>query len=460
MRRFDLPFWWPRFARLLAGAAGTLVTALTGVVRNKWLAHHLDTTGIGVLSQVVSGQNWLGFAAGLGLSLPVARSVGSASGTNADLEAGRRAAWSAAVLVFIAGAIAVLIGLAAAPAISRALLGTEEYAAMVRLSMIGVLGVAFWAPATGFFAGRSDLRAPLTFAIAGGGGATILAFLLVPRFGLLGGVTALTLLYPLGVLGMLVAHAPAHASALWPRPRPLLAIAFHEARPLLTVAAAALALSLIDLGTMVTLRSHYLRANGVEANGLLQAALALSQQVGAIFYAYLGGYAFGKINAIAAAEGPVGVTAYTRRQWTPLLLLAFVAIALSVVAASPLLRLLYSDRFDAAQPLMALTLGGELGRVVIQAVGLGALVVGGTRLWFAIGITQPVALVAAYAWFSRGGAGVESLPLAYAAASWINALVALVLMGRHGVTLHARGLALLLLAFAALALVVHAFVSG
>ncbi|HEU4724474.1 MAG TPA: hypothetical protein VFU59_04155 [Candidatus Eisenbacteria bacterium] len=458
MRRVDVPFWWQRFARLLAGAAGTLVSALTGVIRNKWLAHHLDTNGIGVLSQVVSGQNWLGFASGLGLSLPVARAVGAASADGADAEAGRRAAWSAAVLAAAAGTIAAVAGLLMAPAISRALLGTEAHASMVRLSMIGVIGVALWAPASGFFAGRSDVRAPLTFALAGGGGATVAAFLLVPKFGLLGAVTAVTLIYPLGVFGMIAAHAPAHRTAIWPLPRPLLATAMREAAPLLAVAGAALALSLIDLGAMLALRAHYLRENGVEANGLLQAALALAQQVGAIFYAYLGGYAFGKINAIAASEGPAGVTAYTRRQWTPLLLLAFGAISISVVAASPMLRLLYSDRFDAARPLMALTLGGEMGRVAVQALGLGALAVGGTRLWFLIGVTQPVALAIAYAWISRGGAGTESLPLAYAAASWVNVLVALALLGRRGVTLHARGLALLVAAFAALALLVRAVV--
>ena len=456
MRRVDISFWWQRFARLLAGAAGTIVTALTGVIRNKWLAHHLDTTGIGVLSQVVSGQNWFGLAASLGLSLPVARAVGAASGEGADADAGRRAIWSAALLATIAGTIAAAIGIVAAPAISRALLGTEAHAAMVRLSMIGVVGVALWSPATGFFAGRSDLRAPLTFAIVGGGGATILAFFLVPRFGLLGAVTAVTLLYPIGLVGMLVAHAPAHAAAIWPRPRPLLAIAFREARPLLAVAGAALGLGLFDLGTMVALRAHYLRANGVEANGLLQAALALSQQVGAIFYAYLAGYAFGKINAVAAVEGTAGVTAYTRRQWTPLLLLAFTAIGIAIVAAAPLLRLLYSDRFDAARPLMALTLGGEMGRVAVQAVGLGALAVGGTRLWLAIGVTQPLALAAAYVWFARGGAGMESLPLAYAAASSINLVVALVLLARRGVTLHARGVALLVVVFTLLALLVRA----
>ena len=97
MRRADLSFWWTRFARLLAGASATLVAAVTGVIRNKWLAHNLDTNGIGVLSQVVAGQTWLGMAASLGLSLPVARAVGAASGTDAGAEEGRRAAWRQAL---------------------------------------------------------------------------------------------------------------------------------------------------------------------------------------------------------------------------------------------------------------------------------------------------------------------------------------------------------------------------
>lgn len=455
MRRADLSFWWTRFARLLAGAAGTLVSAVAGVVRNKWLAHNLDTNGIGALSQVVAAQSWIGMAASLGLSLPVARAVGAASGSDAGGDAGRRAAWSAALLATLAGLAAAAFGIAAAPFLSRLLLGTPAYAGMIRVSMIGVVGIALWAPAQGFFAGRHDLRAPLTFALAGGGGATILAFLLVPRFGLMGAVTSLTLIYPIGLLAMLWAHAPAHAGAIAPRPSSLIAIAWREAGPLLRVASAALALSLLDLGTMLALRAHFLRVNGVEANGLLQAALALSQQVGAIFYAYLAGYAFGKVSAIAATEGTPGVRAYTRRQWAPLMGLATLAVGISVVAASPLLRILYSSRFDAAQPLMAYALYGEMGRVAFQAIGLGALLVGGTGLWFAIGLAQPVALAAAYVALARAGAGPSSLPLAYAVAGWVSFLTALVLLSRRGVTLHPRGLALTGAAFAAIGLLVR-----
>ena len=200
------------------------------------------------------------------------------------------------------------------------------------------------------------------------------------------------------------------------------------------------------------LRANYLRVHGLEANGLLQAALALSQQAGAVFYTYLAGYAFGKVNAIAAAEGTAGVASYTRRQWTPLMALAVLALGFAIVAASPLLRVLYSSRFDPAQPLMAYALFGELGRVAVQALALGALAVGGTRLWFTIGIVQPVSLALAYVALAAAGVGVTSLPLAYAASGWITFAVALVRMARRGVTLDARGLALAGAAFVGLGL--------
>ena len=67
--------WRDRALRFLTGAGSTIAAAVTGVIRNKWLALHLDTTGIGVLAQTASGQNWLGSLAGMGLNLPVARAV-------------------------------------------------------------------------------------------------------------------------------------------------------------------------------------------------------------------------------------------------------------------------------------------------------------------------------------------------------------------------------------------------
>jgi hypothetical protein len=206
---------------------------------------------------------------------------------------------------------------------------------------------------------------------------------------------------------------------------------------------------------MLALRAHNLRAHGVEANGLLQAAIALSQQAGAVFYAYLSAYAFGKINAIAAADGVAGVRAYTRRQWAPLLGLTFLALAAAMVAAGPLLHLLYSTRFDAAAPWMAYALWGEAGRVAAQTVALGALAVGGARLWFRIGIAQPAALALGYAVFTGNGAGAAALPMAYAAGGWATFAVAALVMARRGVGLDARSVAIAAAGAAALGLAVR-----
>ncbi len=455
MLRSEIRIWWTRSTRMLTGAAGTGVFAVAGALRNRWLAQHLDTAGIGILAQVMSVQTWIGTAAGLGLSLSVARAVSASRGENR--EAAPRAFWAAMTIAAATGGAAAVAGLVAAADISRLVLGTTEYAGLIRISMLGAAGMALWTPLQGFFAGRSDVRAGLTFALAGGGGAALLAFLLVPRFGLAGAAVAGALLYPLGLVGAAVFHAPAHAEAILPRPRPLGTAVSAEAGGLLRVAGVALALSLLDQGTMVALRVHYLKANGPAANGLLQAALALAQQVGAVFYAYLGGYAFGKISGLTGA-GPI--RDYTRRHFAPLFVLAVAAMALATAGSTPLLRLLYSHRFDAARPLMALALWGELGRVAVQIAALGALALGGTRLWLAIAVSQPILLSAAYAYFVARGAGEQSLPSAYATAAWATLLVALALLARRGVTLDGRALLLLVAGCALLGLLAWLIVSA
>jgi hypothetical protein len=192
-------------------------------------------------------------------------------------------------------------------------------------------------------------------------------------------------------------------------------------------------LSLVDVGTLLALRAHYLRTQGVEWNGLLQAALALSQQVGAVFYSYYAGYAFGKVSAAEASGGVEGVRAYTARQWRPITLLGAGAIAFAMLAATPLLHLLYSHRFDGARPLMAAALFGEFCRVAAHAWGLGSLPVGGRSLWLRIGVTQPVALAAGYVWFTASGAREMALPYAYAAAGVATLAVSLGAMSARGV---------------------------
>lgn len=443
MSRFTL--WKGRALRLWLTAAASAAGAIGGIARNKWLALHLDTTGFGVLGQVVGGQIWLGTLTGLGLGIPVAQAIGAAVARD-DAATVRRTISTALAAIAACALATVTLGLIFAPWIAVALLGSSEHVGLVRISMIAVAGLAFQGTVQGLFAGYSDVRPPLTYAIFGNVAVVGLVLLLVPRFGLAGAIWSLAVFWPAAIALTLLLHRRPYAEALAPPKGPRFDRALGRA--MLKVAFAALALALLDQGTLLALRSHYVRTSGLGANGLLQAALAISQQIGAVFYSYLGGYAFGKISGV---EGAAGVRAYTRKHWAPLAGLAAAAFAVVMMGAGPLLHLLYSSRFDPARPMLAWMLVGEFARVCVQIWALGALPLGGVRLWFPIGLAGTIAMPLVYAAARALGAGAMSLPFAYGGAHVLSLAFAATAMSRRGVTLGGRDLALLAAALAGLA---------
>jgi O-antigen/teichoic acid export membrane protein len=440
-----LALWRDRFLRFSMGASATVLSGLSGILRNKWIAQHLEASGIGILAQVVSSQTWLGTVGGMSLALPITRYVGAATGSG-DSAAARRVVWTAMTLLSMSASIVIALGLFFAPMISRALLGSPQYAGLIRIGMVGAAGVAFQQLVVGIFAGRSDLKGPLAFSAVGGLASVAATLYLVPRAGLAGAVLAVSILFPLGCVGAILLRRKEHASIL-ARPREG-AWSGSVARALLTVSSTALAAALVEQGVFLGIRSHYVRTFGVEANGLLQAGLGISQQVGALFYAYLSSYAFGKISGAAGVEG---TREYTRKHWSAIMLLAAAGLILTRLGASSLLRLLYSHRFDPAQPLMAWALVGEYGRIALLTWALGSLPLGGPRLWLPLALVFPVTLGLVYAVCILSGAGILSMPKAYAAAGLIAALVVGAVMSRRGVTLGLRDLSVF--AAGALALV-------
>ena len=440
--------WKDRSLRFVMGSAPTISGALFGIVRNKWLATHLHASGLGVLAQTTSAQAWLGSLANMGLGLPVAHAVGAAKGSGDDAAA-RRTVWTAFSLTSLGSLFVATLGLTFAGPISKALLGSPEHALLVRVAALGATGIAFQGVLYGVFAGRSDLRANLTLPLVGGIVSVAATLALVPRWGLAGGAVGLAVLAPAGIAGVLLLHRRSYARTLTPVPKPPLDLAL--ARSILGVGAAALVLTLVDLGTMLAVRSNYLSVHGVAANGLLQAALALSQQVGTLFYAYLSNYAFGKVSG---AGGVAEIRVYTRRHWRPIMLLAAPIFALAMVASTPLLHLLYSDRFDPARALMAWTLWGEFCRVGMNAWAVGALPTGGAKLWLPIGVSPAIGLALSYAFLSHANLGTLSLPLAYGGAGLFSLCFGGIAMRRAGVTLTKQDVGVVLgcaLALAALA---------
>jgi O-antigen/teichoic acid export membrane protein len=456
--------WRGRALRLGLSAAAIGATAITGILRNKWFAVHLDTEGIGVIGQVVATHTWLGLMAALGLGLPIARWVAAARGAD-DAEGVRRAVRTPLAIAATATAIVVIAGLAFAPALSLAILGDPGYAALVRISMLGAAGFALYHVVQGVFSGHSDLRPAVTIAVAGGGATVLAAVLLVPAAGVEGGVFAAALFFPVGLLAALLVHGRSYLRAVTPRPATPLGRA--ALRAMLAMGLSSLLLSLVDQGILVALRSHFLREHGIGANGLFQAALALSQQVGALFYAYITTYAFGRLSHAAGAAQPAGdadasaelsaqvspasaagaaagtnveaVRTYMRRQWVPIVVASAPLFALAMLASTPLLHLLYSDRFDAARPMMAWSLAGEFCRIQSVTWLFGAVALGRTGVWLAAGLAYPLVLAAAYPFCAA--AGPVALSVAQAGAGVASLLLTGVLMHRVGVRLRAGDLA-------------------
>jgi PST family polysaccharide transporter len=377
----------------------------------------------------------------MGLGLPVAQSVGAATAAG-DAESERRTVSTAMLAIAAAVVVLVAIGMIAADPIARLLLGPHADAGLMRWALLGAGGLAFQGTIQGVFSGRSDVRATVTYALVGNIVATIAVLALLPKFGLRGAVIGAGCFFPAAMLGTLWLHRRDYASAFRAPQGPR----FDRARwrGMIKVAGTALALALLDQGTMLAVRTHYARTLGYSANGLFQAALALSQQVGAVFYAYLGSYAFGKV---AGATGLDGVKSYTQKQWSALITVAIGAFAFAMIAATPLLRLLYSNQFDPAQRFMAWTLFGEFAKVCMQTWVVGALPLGGLRLYFPVGVSYPIATAAAYVIGTRLGLGDLSLPMAYACAGVFALLVSGVMMTRRGVPLTPRGFLLLVLGF-------------
>jgi len=105
--------------------------------------------------------------------------------------------------------------------------------------------------------------------------------------------------------------------------------------------------ALVKQAFFLTIRSHYVRTFGIEATASCS-RLAISQQVGSLFYAYSRATRSEDQRLVARRA-----RATTHATLERIMLLAAAALLVTSLGASPLLRLLYSHRFDPRQPLIA-----------------------------------------------------------------------------------------------------------
>ena len=106
--------------------------------------------------------------------------------------------------------------------------------------------------------------------------------------------------------------------------------------------------------------------------------------------------------------------------------------------------------------MMAFMLVGEFAKVGTLTWTLGALPLGGVRLWVGIGLLAPPALAVAYGLATHLGAGPMSLPYAYASAGVATLGYAAFRMSGRAVTLSPGAIAIAAAGILALALLAFA----
>src|SRR5262249_10508777 len=96
-------------------------------------------------------------------------------------------------------------------------------------------------------------------------------------------------------------------------------------------------------------------------------------------------------------------------------------------------------------------------KVVIQTWALGALPLGGVRLWIPIGISWPAGMAIAYLAARAFGVTTLSLPIAYAGAGALSLAFAARMMSGRSIVPRARDVVMVVAGFLALAALAWSF---
>ncbi len=363
--------------------------ALGTLVRNKLLAVHLGPDGFGEFSQIMTIAAPVYLFAQCGMAVGLSRNT-AAAGSEAQRQ--RQLETANLVTTFIAAAILVVVlPLIFTPAGGSLLRGLGVRDGLAQKTVLAVILAI--APLEvlrnnylSFLQGLLDIKgisAKRTVAVAA---ATAAAFPLIACFGLAGACAqaAFASFLVALLLGL-------RCRALGFRP---LAMAFHRptARLLAAFGMASLVIAFTQASVDALIRAHLIAFAGVSANGLYQAAFALSTQVTTVVLGSIGAYSLATLSQTAAASVLQSRLDELLRVVLPVSALALGAAGL---AAAPLFTLLFSSQFAEGTRFLPLLLCANFVQVASWAAGAPLLGRGLIRYWIGIQMTSAAARYAA-----------------------------------------------------------------
>jgi len=357
---------------IMGGAAG--INMLLGMVRTKFAAVLIGTTGVGLLASFGAVQGLIGTLAGLGIQSSAVRDIAAAVAKNDDQAVGR-AVLALRRICWITGLVGLLAMVALSPFISQLTFGSDQYT--LDIAALGLI-ILFGNLAGGQLALIQGMRRIGDMARANILGSALGTFSTIGFYywlGLRGIVPALVVLsaLQLAIAWYYARRVPVPPVQLTWRQT------FSEASGMVRLGAVfmwnGLLLSLVGYITVTLITQQ----EGLAAVGIYSAAFALSglfvnfvlQAMGADYYPRLTGL----------AHDPAAMNKLVNEQTEIGLLLAVPGLLATLVLAPWIIQIFYTQAFIPAVELLRWFVLGCLGRVIAWPLGFVMLALGKSR-WF------------------------------------------------------------------------------
>lgn len=430
---------------IMGGAAG--ITLLLGMVRIKFAAVLIGTTGVGLLAAFSTVQGFLGALAGLGIQSSAVREVAAAVGHN-DTQAVGRAVLTLRRICWLTGLVGMAAMIAFSPFISLITFGSDQYT--LDIAALGLV-ILFGNLAGGQMALIQGTRRIADMAranILGAAFATLAAIGLYAWLGLRGIVPAMV-----SVAAVQLALSWHFARRV---PVPPVSLSwlqtFREGGGMVRLGLVFMWNGLLGAAVSYFTIALINQRIGLEAAGLYSAAFALSGIFVNFVLNAMGADYFPRLTGVS--HDKAAVNKLVNEQTEIALLLAIPGLLATLALAPWIIRVFYTSEFLPAVELLQLFVLGCIGRVISWPLGFLMLALGKGRWFF---LTETVGNLAHMGLI---GVGLMLFGLAGVAAAFVGLYIGYtvaVFAVAHRLTafkwspdclrLGARGLVILIIAF-------------
>ncbi|MGK9204114.1 O-antigen translocase [Sinorhizobium meliloti] len=392
-----------RSTALIGGSS--VITVIFAIIRNKAMALLLGPAGVGLMGLYSSIADIACALAGLGIQASGVRQIAIAAGSG-DADAIARTATALRRVSLLLGLAGALLLTALAVPIANFTFGGHDHAGGVVLLSAAIFLRLLADGQTALIQGVRDIASLARINVFAAFFSTVVIIPLIYVFGASGIVPSLV-----------VVAAASLATSWWygrqlraaARPMPAAQLR-QEAAALLKLGSVFMVSSFLTLGAVYTVRIIVLRAEGLTAAGLYQAAWALGGLYAGFILQAMGTDFYPRLTAVAKDNAECNRLVNEQAQVS--MLLAGPGLIASLTAAPLVVTLLYSPEFDPAVELLRWICMGMMLRIISWPLGFIVLAKGARRAFFWTEVSATVVHVG-LAWLCVGVVGSVGAGLAF-----------------------------------------------